>query len=124
MTQPLEPVTVEASTRTLTVATMHAVAQSFVDVPHALIPEKIDMVRHDATLAQFIAFADEHGARVRFPNVKGASNSRTRWVTATLATRALHGVDVNMTLFVHPNAVTEAEDKAFRNHNSECVVTD
>jgi hypothetical protein len=117
-----DPITVPASTRTLTVATMHAVAQSFIDVPHALIPDKIDMVRHDVTMAQFVSFADEHGARVSFPT-STIGKSKTRWVTATLATRELHGVKVTMTLFVHPRYVTEDADKAFLTHNSECVVT-
>lgn len=120
-TETAEPVTITAATRTLTIATMHSVADSFARVPHALIPQSIDMVRHDATLAQFIAFADEHGARIRFPNAR--PDSKARWVTAILATRELHGVEVKMTLFVDEQFVTEAEDQAFRTHNNECVVT-
>lgn len=120
-TETVEPVTISASERTLTVATLHAVAESFVTAPAELTPEHIDMTRHGVTLAQFMAFADNHGARIRFaknPTLKG------RWVTATLATRELHGVDVRMTLHLDFDLVSDANDENFRTHNAECVITE
>lgn len=115
MPDTISPVILRAGHRAQAIATLHAIADSFSKVPFALLPERVDMVRHDVTLSQFIAFADEHGAKIALGN-RGA-----RWVTATLADENLHGIEVQMTLFLDQQFANEAEDTAFRTHNSECV---
>lgn len=114
----IEPVTVRAGHRAQAIATLHSVADSFAKLPFALLPQSVDMVRHNVTLTQFVAFADEHGAKIQF------GKAGARWVTAELATAALHAIEVKMTLFLDPMHIDAREDEAFRTHNAECVITE
>ena len=94
MTQPLtdEPVTLTNSQRTIGVATLHSIAQMFADSPDVPMPERCKLARHDLTTRQLVGYASLYGQPIM-------SGGTSHWITVPLASAALHGIDIELTLF-------------------------
>lgn len=115
MTQPTE-VILPSGERSQAIATLHALADTFVGDPVAPMPTEVELIRHGLTSYQLVAYAALYGQPIQ-------SGTTAHWMTFPMTRRQLHGIDARLVLFGPTDLDTDsrtADERraAYNEHNA------
>lgn len=105
---PTTPVNIPATRRLLVAATLHSFATLLAGDPDIPVPDSGTLYAHRLTRAQILAQADLAGSEIKVRDT-------CAYVTVPLAVKAVHGIDLDLSLFT--NDIDADAMDAYGKHN-------